>query len=71
MANLRRGLQDHLYLTLAKKLGKEEAVNSALSKIVPKVLSDVGKDEGVHFPQDGDTFETVRYNLAKGIANVK
>ncbi|MBN1294885.1 MAG: DUF4091 domain-containing protein [Candidatus Latescibacteria bacterium] len=71
MANLRRGLQDHLYLTLAKKLGHEEAVNAALSKIVPKALSDVGKNEGVHFPQDGNAFEKERYKLAKIIAQTK
>ena len=68
MANLRRGLQDHLYLTMAKNLGCDDAVDAALKNIVPKVLSDVDKNEGVHYPEDGTTFEMSRYNLAKAIA---
>ena len=71
MANLRRGLQDHIYLTMARDLGREDEVKAALQTIVPKVLSDVGRNDGVSFPEDGTTFDEVRYRLGKTIENAK
>jgi hypothetical protein len=66
LANLRRGLQDHLYLTMARKLGLTTEVNEALQAVVPRVFSDA-KDK-VGFAENGDAFEASRYKLAKAIA---
>ena len=40
LANLRRGLQDHLYLTLAQRCGLVAEVSDALQAVVPRVFSD-------------------------------
>jgi hypothetical protein len=53
LANLRRGLQDHEYLTLARKLGLEAEVKAALAKVVPRIFSDAG--ETVGFAETGET----------------
>lgn len=65
LANLRRGLQDHLYLTLARERGLGTEVASALAEIVPAVFSEAGSQ--VRFPQTGDPYEVVRYRLAKAL----
>jgi hypothetical protein len=65
LANLRRGLQDHLYLTLARRLGLETEVEAALAQVVPKVFSDAG--ETVGFAETGETFETARLALGEAI----
>jgi hypothetical protein len=59
LANFRRGLQDHQYLTLARKLGLDAA-------IVPRVFSDAG--DRVSFPETGDPYEAARLKLAHAIA---
>ena len=66
LANFRRGLQDHQYLTLARKLGLDAAVATALQTIVPRVFSDAGPR--VSFPETGDPYETARLDLARAIA---
>jgi hypothetical protein len=66
LANFRRGLQDHQYLTLARRLGLDAAVAEALQAIVPRVFSDAG--ERVSFPESGDPYEAVRLKLARAIA---
>ena len=65
LANFRRGLQDHQYLTLARKLGQTAAVNEALAAIVPRVFSEAG--ERVSFPETGDPYENARLKLARAI----
>lgn len=65
LANLRRGLQDHLYLTMARQLGLQDVVESALSGVVPAVLSDAG--DTVSFPEHGDDYESARRALAEAI----
>ena len=65
LANLRRGLQDHQYLTLARKRGLEAEVRLALVTIVPRVFSDAG--ETVGFPETGEPFERVRRVLGVAI----
>jgi Glycoside hydrolase 123, catalytic domain len=65
LANLRRGLQDHLYLTLARQRGQEVAVEGALKKVVPRVFSDAGVTVG--FAETGDAFEAGRRSLAEAI----
>lgn len=69
LANLRRGLQDHLYLTMARKLGLNAEVDETLRAVVPRVFSDA-KDK-VGFAESGDTVEAMRYKLAKAIAAKK
>jgi Domain of unknown function (DUF4091) len=66
LANFRRGLQDHQYLTIARQLGLESEVASALQAIVPRVFSDAG--ERVSFPESGDPYERARLQLARAIA---
>ncbi|HVR70322.1 MAG TPA: hypothetical protein VMT87_05700 [Vicinamibacteria bacterium] len=66
LANLRRGLQDHLYLTLARKLGLRAAVDEALRAVVPRVFSDAGETAG--FAETGDAYEAARRELAAAIA---
>jgi glycosyl hydrolase family 123 len=66
LANLRRGLQDHAYLTLARKLGLRAVVDKALQAVVPRVFSDAG--ETVGFAETGDAYEAARLELATAIA---
>jgi hypothetical protein len=65
IANLRRGVQDHQYLTLARKLGLEAEVKGALAQVVPRVFSDAG--ETVGFAETGETFEAARLALGEAI----
>jgi hypothetical protein len=65
LANLRRGLQDHQYLTLARKLGARAAVEEALRAVVPRVFSDAG--ETVGFAETGESYEAARLALARAI----
>jgi hypothetical protein len=66
LANLRRGLQDHQYLTLARKLGLTAVVDEALRSVVPRVFSDAG--ETVGFAETGDAYDEARLTLASAIA---
>jgi hypothetical protein len=65
LANFRRGLQDHQYLTLARQLGLNSVVQEVLEAIVPRVFSDGG--ERVSFPASGDPYEAMRLKLANAI----
>lgn len=65
LANFRRGLQDHQYLTMARALGLTREVDAALQAIVPRVFSDAG--EAVSFPESGDPYESARLALARAI----
>src|SRR5262245_17174908 len=69
LANLRRGLQDHQYLTMARKLGLSAVVDEVLQSIVPRVFSDSTTEVG--FGERGEAFEAARYRLAKAIAAAK
>jgi hypothetical protein len=69
LANFRRGLQDHQYLTMARKLGLDAEVESALRAVVPRVFSEAGATVG--FAETGDAFEKVRYRLARAIARAR
>ena len=66
LANFRRGLQDHQYLTLARQLGLQSIVDEVLKAIVPRVFSDAA--ERVSFPEAGDPYEAARLKLARAIA---
>lgn len=65
LANFRRGLQDHQYLTLARTLGLQALVDEVVQAIVPRVFSDAG--ERVSFPEVGDPYEVARVKLARAI----
>ena len=66
LANFRRGLQDHQYLTMARSLGLNTVVDEALAAIVPRVFSDAGAR--VSFPETGAPYESARLRLARAIA---
>lgn len=65
LANLRRGLQDHLYLSLARQAGLEPLVRETLQAVVPRVYSDAG--ETVGFAETGEAYEAVRLKLGAAI----
>ena len=66
LANFRRGLQDHQYLTLARKLKLDAVVDEVLQSVVPRVFSDSGSAVG--FSEAGNDYERARYKLAQAIA---
>ena len=65
LANFRRGLQDHQYLTLARSLGLDRSSARCSTAIVPRVFSDAG--DRVSFPETGDPYEAARLKLAHAI----
>ena len=65
-ANLRRGMQDHLYLSMARELGLHAEVEAALAAVVPYVFSEA--DAAVGFAEHGDAYEEARHALAEAIA---
>lgn len=69
LANLRRGLQDHLYLTLARQRGLDAVVDAALASVVPAVFSEAGST--VEFAQTGDVYEQARYQLARALGGAR
>ena len=69
LANLRRGLQDHLYLTLARHRGLDAVVATALESVVPAVFSEAGST--VELAQTGDAYEHARYQLAHALAGAR
>jgi hypothetical protein len=69
LANFRRGLQDHQYLTMAKKLGLQAVVDEVVAAIVPRVFSDA--TEKVSFPETGDPYEAARLKLARAIEGAR
>ena len=66
LANLRRGLQDYQYLTLARHLKLTSLINDVLQSVVPRVFSDSGASVG--FAETGNEYERARYKLAQAIA---
>lgn len=68
MANLRRGLQDHALLTLARRHGLEQDIRAALDRLVPRVFSDA-VDTELGFSERGNDYEEVRQRLLRAIAN--
>jgi hypothetical protein len=69
MANLRRGVQDHLYLTLARRQGLNALVDESLQAIVPRVFSEARG--AVSFPETTEPFEVVREKLGRALAAQK
>jgi hypothetical protein len=65
LANFRRGLQDHQYLSMARSLGLNSVVDEVVTAIVPRVFSDAG--ERVSFPETGAPYESARLRLARAI----
>jgi hypothetical protein len=71
LANFRRGLQDHQYLTLARRAGLNAEVEAALQAVVPRVFSETPRGGAVSFAETGDQFERARYTLARAIARAE
>jgi hypothetical protein len=69
LANLRRGLQEHQYLVLARQLGHVGLVDDTLRAVVPRVFSDAGDTVG--FAEAGHSYESARRALASAIASGK
>jgi hypothetical protein len=69
LANLRRGLQDHQYLVLARQLGHLGLVDDTLRVVVPRVFSDAGDTVG--FAEMGHSYESARRALASAISSGK
>jgi hypothetical protein len=66
LANLRRGLQDHLYLTLARQCGQGALVDESVAAIVPRVFNAAGST--VSFPQEAAPYEAARLKLGRALA---
>jgi len=66
LANFRRGLQDHQYLSIARTLGLKSVLDEVMSAIVPRVFSDAG--ERVSFPETETPYESARLRLARAIS---
>ena len=69
LANFRRGLQDHLYLTLARQAGLDALVEEVLSETVPAVFSDTGTALGFSVGEAG--FESARRRLGESIEQAR
>ena len=65
LANLRRGLQDHQYLTLARGRGLDAVVKEVLAAVVPRLFSEAGPTVG--FAESGEAYEAARRRLADAI----
>jgi hypothetical protein len=65
LGNLRRGLQDHQYLSLARSLGLNATVETVLKSVVPHMFSDASVTVG--FAESGNIYEEARYQLGKAI----
>ena len=70
LANFRRGLQDHLYLSMGRQLGLGVLVDEMVGTLVPRVFSDTYTSAPVSFSQTGNDYEDARYRLASRIADV-
>jgi len=68
MANLRRGLQDHVILTLAERAGLKDDVSTALTRLVPHVLGDADPKGPAGFSENGNDYESARRALLRAIA---
>jgi hypothetical protein len=68
LANFRRGLQDHLYLSMARGLGLEPLVDELVGTLVPQVFSDTIATAPVSFSETGSAYEDARHRLAQQIA---
>ncbi len=69
LANFRRGLQDHLYLTMARELGLNSLVDEVVKSVVPRMFSDVKRQDAVGFSEDGADYEKARRRLGEAIAD--
>lgn len=68
MANLRRGLQDHLLLTMARRAGANEVADRVVQQLVPRVLGEADPNAAVAFSEDGDAYEEARQQILRALA---
>ncbi|UCF37587.1 MAG: DUF4091 domain-containing protein [Acidobacteriota bacterium] len=69
LANFRRGLQDHQYLTLARRMGLSGLVDEVIDEVVPRVFSET--DGNLGFTEDEATFESARRRLGDAIETAR
>jgi len=67
MANLRRGLQDHALLTMARRLGLDKEIAAAVNRLVPRVFTEAVSDT-IGFSEQGNDYEEARQRLLRAIA---
>jgi hypothetical protein len=67
LANLRRGLQDHQYLTMARERGLNTLVDEALRAVVPNVFSKTT----IGFAETGNEYEQARYKIGRALSQKK
>jgi hypothetical protein len=67
MANLRRGLQDHALLTLARSAGLDREIAAEIERLVPRVFTDAVSTR-VGFSEEGNDYEEARQHLLRALA---
>jgi hypothetical protein len=67
LANFRRGLQDHEYLTMARERGLTLLIDEVLRAVVPRAFSKTM----IGFAETGNEYESARYKLAQALARRK
>ncbi|SDD41827.1 Heparinase II/III-like protein [Paenibacillus sp. UNCCL117] len=65
LVNLRRGLQDHLYMTMLTKRGKTAEVRRIVSGVVPNMYPGKRLGQTLGFAESGSAYEAARYELAQ------
>ena len=69
LKNIRRGQQDAAIMWMAeKKIGREKVIE-IISKVLPKALSEVERDQPVPWSESGDEYDKVRDYLLGIITN--
>jgi hypothetical protein len=67
LKNWRRGIQDVGYLKALEGAGRSDLVQAALTKLIPSVLDDRGRQQAVSWPEDGDVWLEERRKLADAL----
>jgi hypothetical protein len=70
MANLRRGLQDHALLTMARGLGLDKEIAAAIGQLVPRVFTEAVPAK-IGFSERGNDYEEARQRLLRAMAQRK
>ncbi|HZG75518.1 MAG TPA: glycoside hydrolase domain-containing protein, partial [Paenibacillus sp.] len=72
LANVRRGLQDHLYMSMLERSGKASEVQRIVSGVVPDMLNRYRSVDGpLGFAETGDAYEQARRQLAELLVQVR
>jgi hypothetical protein len=68
LKNIRRGQQDAVIMRMAEQKTGREKVIEMISKVVPKAMSEVERNEPVPWSEKGDDYDRVRDNLLSIVA---